>query len=399
MYSVGIDVSKLKSTVSILDINGNVVKKPFDISHTVSDLSHLTDVIKSLDGKLKVVMEATGAYHLPILNFLQENEIFVAVVNPMIIQKYAAMSIRKKKTDPIDSMRIASYGVDYWNRLTEYTATSAVYSELRILSRQYLHYIMALKDAKINLTNLMDQVLPGMKPLLNSQTRTSGKNLLTDFVECFWHVNRITKMSQQKFIEAYAEWAKKKGHHVSETKAISLYTNAQNGVPTMSSSMPSTKMLVLEAVHALKNVERTLAVILSRMQELAKSLKEYSVVRAMSGVGDVLAPRIIAEVGDIRRFHSSKALVAYAGLDSPPCQSGNMNIDSRHISKRGAPTLRRTGYEIMQCMKIAQPQHDNAVYLFMLKKEAEGKPKKVAKIAALNKFLRIYYARVNSLYQ
>lgn len=28
------------------------------------------------------------------------------------------------------------------------------------------------------------------------------------------------------------------------------------------------------------------------------------------------------------------------------------------------------------------------------KKEAEGKPVKVAKIAGLNKFLRIYYARV-----
>ncbi|HEY9058999.1 MAG TPA: transposase [Pseudobacteroides sp.] len=113
MYSIGIDVSKLKSTISILDIDGNVVKKPFDILHTISDLSHLTDVIQSLKGKSKVVMEATGAYHLPILNFLQENKIFVAVVNPIIIQKYAAMSIRKKKTDSIDSMRIASYGVDY----------------------------------------------------------------------------------------------------------------------------------------------------------------------------------------------------------------------------------------------------------------------------------------------
>ncbi|HEY9059000.1 MAG TPA: hypothetical protein VIO64_00630 [Pseudobacteroides sp.] len=70
-------------------------------------------------------------------------------------------------------------------------------------------------------------------------------------------------MSQHKFIEAYVAWTKKKGHHTSETKAISLYTNALNGVSTMSSSMPSTKMLVLEAVHALQNVEKTLAVILS----------------------------------------------------------------------------------------------------------------------------------------
>ena len=38
------------------------------------------------------------------------------------------------------------------------------------------------------------------------------------------------------------------------------------------------------------------------------------------------------------------------------------------------------------------------VYDHMLKKKAEGKPRKVAKIAALNKFLRIIYARIKELY-
>ena len=38
------------------------------------------------------------------------------------------------------------------------------------------------------------------------------------------------------------------------------------------------------------------------------------------------------------------------------------------------------------------------VYDYMLKKEAEGKPRKVAKLAALNKFLRIIYARIKELY-
>ncbi len=52
----------------------------------------------------------------------------------------------------------------------------------------------------------------------------------------------------------------------------------------------------------------------------------------------------------------------------------------------------------MKCVKSIKPTEDNAVYLFMLKKEAEGKAKNVAKIAALNKFLRIYYARVKEVY-
>lgn len=52
----------------------------------------------------------------------------------------------------------------------------------------------------------------------------------------------------------------------------------------------------------------------------------------------------------------------------------------------------------MECLKSTKPSQDATVYLFMLKKEAEGKPKKVAKLAALNKFLCIYYARVKEAY-
>ena len=43
---------------------------------------------------------------------------------------------------------------------------------------------------------------------------------------------------------------------------------------------------------------------------------------------------------------------------------------------------------------IFKPNEDEAVYQFILKKEMEGKPKKVAKIVGLNKLLRIYCARV-----
>lgn len=48
----------------------------------------------------------------------------------------------------------------------------------------------------------------------------------------------------------------------------------------------------------------------------------------------------------------------------------------------------------MMALKLKPPKEDTSVYDYMLKKEAEGKPKMVAKVAAMNKFLRIYYARV-----
>lgn len=155
--------------------------------------------------------------------------------------------------------------------------------------------------------------------------------------------------------------------------------------------------MVSESVRVIKKINKTLNVILAQMNEYAKSTIEYSVVRNMGGVGNKLAVRLIAEIGDIRRFHSSKALIAYAGIDSPPYQSGQYLGLNRRISKRGSALLRNVGYQVMQSLKTHKPFGD-VVYLYILKKEQEGKPKKVAKIAGLNKFLRIYYARVMEIY-
>ena len=53
----------------------------------------------------------------------------------------------------------------------------------------------------------------------------------------------------------------------------------------------------------------------------------------------------------------------------------------------------------MMALIVTKPTEDYAVYEFMIKKESEGKAKNVAKMAALNKFLRIYYTRVMNLYK
>ena len=398
MISVGIDVSKEKSMVCILKPYGEVVQSPFEIMHTEESVTELASKILDLEGEVKVVLEATGAYHLPLLSVFLDKKLFVSIINPLVMKKYASTAIRKGKTDKIDSIRIANYGIDNWFHLTKHEANEETYEELKFLGRQYSHYIKMKIDSKLALTSILDRAMPGIKKLLSGKRSDNPtKDKLSDFVENYWHYDNITKLTESRFIESYQKWAKKNGYHASESKARKIYAMASSGIPTLPSNTPSTKMLVLESVRVLKEVNKTLYIILSQMQSIAKILKEYDTVRAMNGVGDVLAPRLMAEIGDVKRFHSASALIAYAGLDSPPFESGSFVGTRRKISKRGSSLLRKTGYEVMKCLKTVKPTEDSAVYLYMLKKEAEGKPKKVAKIAALNKFLRIYYARVMEL--
>lgn len=399
MTSVGIDVSKGKSTVCILKPYGEVIVSPYEVQHTEPDLRVLISHIKSIEGEVRIVMEATGAYHLPLLSGFKDAGFFVSVINPLAMKRYASTAIRKGKTDKMDTVRIANYGIDNWFKLVDYTLPDEVYAQLRLLGRQYAHYITIRIESKLALTDLLDRTMPGIKSLLSGKrSEEPTKDKLSDFVAEYWHFDNITKKSESQFIRSYCTWAKKKGYHASESKAKSIYALACNGIPTLPASTASTKMLILEAVRVLKEVNKTLESILTQMQELATTLPEYNTVRAMNGVGDVLAPRLIAEIGDVRRFHSGSALIAFAGIDSPSFQSGSFTGTQRKISKRGSSLLRKTGYEVMKCLKTVKPSQDNAVYLYMLKKEAEGKSKKVAKIAALNKFLRIYYARVSEVY-
>ena len=91
MYNaVGIDVSKGKSTVTVLQPGGTVIRKPFDVSHTSQNLNELAAYLDSLDGDTRIVMECTGRYHEPILKALSEAGLFVSVVNPHLIKTSAA---------------------------------------------------------------------------------------------------------------------------------------------------------------------------------------------------------------------------------------------------------------------------------------------------------------------
>lgn len=150
-----------------------------------------------------------------------------------------------------------------------------------------------------------------------------------------------------------------------------------------------------QAITQLQTVSKTLASLQQQMQTLAEKLPEYPVVMQLFGVGPTLGPQLIAEIGDVRRFHSKKALVAFAGIDAPPYQSGTMDVRSRSISKRGSSSLRRTVFLIMS-VYLQQKPLDEPVYQFMDKKRAEGKPYKVCMMASANKFLRIYYATVKT---
>jgi hypothetical protein len=145
---------------------------------------------------------------------------------------------------------------------------------------------------------------------------------------------------------------------------LDIYASACGHIGVMP-KIDTTKLLAEQVVSQLQVDLR------QKMQTLMYFLLEYPVV--MHSVGLALGLQLMAEIGDVRWFCSPKALVAVAGIDAPPYQSGQMDIRSCNISKRGSATLRRTLFLVMR-VYLQQSLKVEPIYQFMDKKRSEGKP-------------------------
>lgn len=398
MNAVGIDVSKGKSTVTLLRPGGEIVVSPFDVSHNPKELSELVTLLKTLDGDTKIVMEFTGNYYLPIALFLRNNGLFVSVVNPILVKDYASksLSVRKCKTDKKDSLKLASFALDRWSDLPEFNSQSQTRLLLKSYNRQYNQYIKLKVMLKNNLISLLDQTFPNANSLFSTPTRkTDGHEKWVDFVLKYPHSECISNKSFSSFSKSYLSWCKKSGYYFSDCKAQSIYDFACNCSPSFPFN-ESSSLLISNAVSQLNCINETIASLAKQMHSLASTLPEYDVVLSFFGVGSVLGSQLIAEIGDVSRFPNKKALVGFAGLDAPPFQSGSFHSLSRKISKRGSSDLRKTLFQVMSVILQKAPSN-NSVFQFMNKKRAEGKHFYVYMTAAANKFLHIYFARVTEL--
>ena len=389
MNSVGIDISKGRSTIAVMRPFGEVIISPFEVRHTDSELSELARQLKSLNGETRVVMEATGNYHAPVAKLLHDAGLYVSVINAKLVHGYGNNDLRRVKTDRKDAVKLANYGLDRWLTLPRYVPEEDTRLLLKNCYRQYRQYSKVQTILKNNLISLLDTVFPNANRLFSSPIRGDGSEKWVDFVAEFWHCKCVCEHSERAFINKYQRWCRK---NFSEAKAHAIHSEANGHIGVMPKS-ETTKLLVEQAVAQLRATSAALAALKREMQSLASMLPEYPVVMDMFGVGPTLGPQLIAEIGDVRRFYSKKVLVAYAGLDAPPNDSGDVTSRHKSMSKVGASSLRRTLFLVMSVYLQRTPL-DEPVYQFMDRKRTEGKPYRVYMMASANKFLRIYYATV-----
>ena len=396
---VSIDVSKGKSDYQAFKNLNVKYTGSRSIKHTKEGFDEIVNLVREMEKKLEtevcVVYEATGVYHRVLKKVLEDNNIKQFIINPLLSAKTRKNdSLRCPKTDKLDPKSIAK--TYYSHSLHNSHKQETIYHELRELSRYYEDILVHIRKDKVAFRAQLDIVFPGYDALYDD---LYGPVALA-VIEKYPH----PEMLQKKKINTVSKVIQSKTCHrqaVSDTmadKAIEYSKTIYSGCDKDDIEVLILQRFIKKLKEDMAEAERTIG----EMVKLAQELPDFSIIKSIPGIGDNLAARIIAELGDMTRFKKKNELVAFAGLDPRISESGKNDGDHMHITKKGNKRLRCLLYLAVTC-SIRLKRDDNSIKDFYIKKKQQSNPmcSKAAKTACASKLVRIIYSmcKTGELYQ
>ncbi|MGG1679696.1 IS110 family transposase [Neobacillus sp. NRS-1170] len=395
---VSLDVSKGKSEVQAFLDKGKPYGKSFSINHDLDGLGSLLEFLEGIKDKAgiqpPVVLEATGHYHTPVVQFLEQHQYLLIIVNPLISHRAKSASLRKVKTDAIDAYRLCE--LYYKEDLEPYKKRGIRLLNLRNLTRQHENITGMYVQTKLQFQAVLDQIFPEFKgvfgdlysvvSLLTLQAYPASEDILA--VSEVTLTNKIKELCKSRSIR----WAKEKAQQLQKAAAKNPFQKTLYHSHLLSLSM---------YINMLLQYKEHLSELEAEIDTLAKEIEEYKIIQSIPGIGEKIAATIISEIGEIDRFNHPKKLVAFSGVDPEVFESGKFKATLVRITKRGSSRLRHALYMavrsgIRDCRKQKTTDEiiprNKRLRAFYDKKREEGKLYKVAVIACVNKLLHWIYA-------
>jgi transposase len=121
---------------------------------------------------------------------------------------------------------------------------------------------------------------------------------------------------------------------------------------------PAAREQITIALCVIDALERQLAPLDKQLRAYARRQPGCKALMGQFGVGELTAVTILAELGDTRRFSSSRDAGRYAGLDITVHQSDQRRA-AGHLSRQGPPALRWALFEATMCAaRASSPDYE-----------------------------------------
>ena len=372
MYYVGIDISKYNHDCFICTETGEVIQENLSFANTNEGFTELLNLLKSLDNskQIRIGFEATGHYGMNLKLFLEKNNYSFMEFNPALVKKFiAGQTLRRTKTDKKDAIQITKYliSVDYKPHPTQFYHKYSLKSLTRLrekLVKQRSYY-------ELQLTNILDMIFPELKPAFDNNFSKTLFYILNKYktpekIANMRDFDSIKKASRGKF--SYAKFLK-------------IKEMAKNTIGECNEifEFELNSLLILHS-----NIQEQIKELDNKIEKIIKELDSPTL--SIKGIGIISCAGIIAEFGDISRFKSADAMVAFAGLEPSISESGTESHTGKMV-KHGSGHLR---YHLMNVAEYVM-MHEPIFTEYYYKKRNEGKCHRVVCNHIAKKLIRIIY--------
>lgn len=385
-FCISLDVSKGTSFYQGFKGIDEPITKPKKIEHNLEGFKELLNlkekIRKEYNEECVVIFESTGVYHRSLQTYLDEHDFKYTIISPLLSAKVRKSDIRGTKTDSKDCTSIAK--VFYLKELRIYSKIDEIYTDLKEKSRYYDFLMDEMKRWKIEFRRLLDIIYPGFDKVYN--------DLYGNFIQAFLLEYSHPEIIRKRRLDTIAKFLEKHTCHT-EVYCIRQAQTIKEYAENCASGCSSKSYLVNQfdtVIHNLNAQIKHLKIVLEEIVELAKTLPNYDSIKSIPGIGDNLAARILAEIGDVLRFNNASQLVAFSGIDPQIYQSGQISGLHLKISKKGNKKLRCLLYLAVTCM--IRTSRQTVIVDFYKKKKADGLASKSALVASMNKLVRIIYS-------
>ena len=372
MYFVGIDISKYKHNCFICTETGEVIEENLSFTNTNEGFQQLLNLLISLDNNLEIRIgfEATGHYGMNLKLFLEKNNYSFMEFNPALVKQFIkGQTLRRTKTDKKDAMLITKYliSVDYKPHPKQFYHKFA----LKSLSRKREKLVKQRSYYLVQLTNILDLIFPEFKPLFNNEFSTTSLYILNKYktvekIKNMKDFDSISKVSRGKF--PYAKFLK-------------IKEVAKNTVGCSDEYLEFDLENMIELHY---NINNKIKKYDDKIETIIKELDPPTL--SIKGIGPISCAGIISEFGDISRFKSADAMVAFAGIEPSISESGTESHTGKMV-KHGSGHLR---YHLLNAADYIF-MHEPIFTEFYYKKRNEGKTHRVALSHVAKKLVRIIY--------
>ena len=378
MYIVGIDIGKNHHEASIVSPEWKQIGHSLRFATTHKGADSLMSFIFNNIGNSSCIfgMEATGHYWYPIYSFLKARGYTIYVINPIQSDSLRKMYIRQTKNDSIDSFLIAEV-----IRFGQFTTTSMA-DENILAMRQLCRYrdsvISSRTEIKLRISTIMEQIFPEYEKQFSSLWLSTSMGILEKYL--------TPENIENAPIDELFEIIKDKSHNrLTRAKAISIKEAAADtfGIKIAQDAF---SFQLKQLIDRMNFLDKQIEALDCQILEYYEKFDCY--LHTIPGIGIIGAATILAEIGDISRFKSSSALVAFAGIDPTVRQSGEFSSTHNHMSKRGSPYLRHAIFLAATTCSF----HNSPLNAYYKKKREQGKHHLTATGAVARKLTTVIYA-------